>query len=306
VISDAVDAIRVRDCFRDLQNRLTSALAVSDGDADFREDVWQRAEGGGGVTRVLAASSLFEHVGVGFSDIVGRALPQAATSHRPELAGRRFEAFGVSLIAHPQNPYVPAAHLNVRFFSAPDAHEPIWWFGGGFDLSPAYGFVEDARHWHEVARGACLPFGPEVYPAFKAACDEYFFLPHRNEMRGVGGLFFDDLESGGFERCFALTRSVADHFLPAYLPIVERRRNTPFGAREKQFQLYRRGRYVEFNLLCDRGTLFGLQSRGRTESILMSLPPTARWEYGFQPPAGSVEAALAETFLRPRDWLRAT
>ena len=223
--------------------------------------------------------------------------------HRPELADRRYEAMGVSLIVHPQNPYVPAAHLNVRFFIAHDSEAPVWWFGGGFDLSPAYGFVEDARHWHRVALAACEPFGSEVYPEFKAACDRYFFLPHRNEMRGVGGLFFDDLDQGGFERCFALTRSVADHFLPAYLPLVERRRETPFGDRERQFQLYRRGRYVEFNLVYDRGTLFGLQSRGRTESILMSLPPLVRWEYGFQPQPGSTEAMFVESFLRPRDWL---
>jgi coproporphyrinogen III oxidase len=301
--SESVDAERVRSSFRDLQNQLSGGLEEIDGAARFRDDTWQRAEGGGGSTRVLSHGTVFEQAGVGFSDIRGNALPRAATTHRPDLADRRYEAMGVSLIVHPQNPYVPAAHLNVRFFIAHDRETPIWWFGGGFDLSPAYGFEEDARHWHRTAREACRPFGSEIYPAFKKACDDYFFLPHRNEARGVGGIFFDDLNDGGFERCLALTRSVGDHFLPAYLPIVTRRRETAFGERERQFQLYRRGRYVEFNLVYDRGTLFGLQSHGRTESILMSLPPLVRWQYSYEAPPGSAEAALPEAFLRAKDWL---
>ena len=292
----------VRDYLLDLQGRLTGGLEAADGEGRFAEDTWQRPEGGGGRTRILRDGRIFEQAGVGLSDIAGKNLPQAATRHRPELAGWPYGALGVSLIVHPRNPYVPTAHLNVRFFRA-GGTTPTWWFGGGFDLTPTYGFDEDAVHWHRTARAACAPFGAELYPTFKRWCDEYFYLPHRDETRGVGGLFFDDLDSGGFERCFAIARSVADAFLPAYLPIVARRQEVPYGDRERQFQLYRRGRYVEFNLVCDRGTLFGLQSRGRTESILMSLPPLARWEYGFQPAPGTPEAALRERYLRPREWL---
>jgi coproporphyrinogen III oxidase len=311
-----------------LQERLTAALEAEDGGARFVEDAWERPEGGGGRSRVLSRGAVFEQAGVAFSHIFGPSLPRAATAHRPELEGRSFEAAGVSLVVHPANPYVPTCHLNVRFFCgggwgedptrfrhgrgrpaggpAGGAAEPaVWWFGGGFDLTPFYGFREDAVHWHRTAREAVAPFGEEVHPRLKRWCDDYFFLPHRGEPRGIGGLFFDDLTEGGFARCFALARSVADHLLPAYLPIVTRRKQMPYGERERQFQLYRRGRYVEFNLLHDRGTLFGLQSRGRTESILMSLPPLARWQYGYRPEPGTPEALLFEEFLRPRDWLAA-
>ena len=287
-----------------LQDRLTSDLENVDGQARFLEERWNRAEGGGGRTRTLAGGALFEKAGVGYSKISGADLPAAASAQRPELAGRSFQAMGVSLVLHPENPYVPTAHANVRFFIAekPGA-EPVWWFGGGFDLTPYYGFEEDAVHWHRVARDACQPFGDEVYPKFKRQCDEYFHLKHRDEARGVGGLFFDDLNEWGFERSFAFLRSVGDAFLPAYLPIVERRRDQAWGERERQFQLYRRGRYVEFNLLWDRGTLFGIQSGGRTESILMSMPPLVRWEYGHQADPGSPEENLTEKFLVPRDWV---
>jgi coproporphyrinogen III oxidase len=235
--------------------------------------------------------------------VFGSALPPSASVQRPELAGRSFEGLGVSLVFHPRNPYAPTTHMNVRFFIAEkEGSEPVWWFGGGFDLTPYYGFEEDAIHWHRTAREACAPFGPEAYPRYKQWCDEYFFLRHRGEPRGIGGLFFDDLNEGGFERCFAVLRSVGDHFLPAYLPILRRRKDTPYGERERDFQLYRRGRYVEFNLVWDRGTLFGLQSGGRTESILMSLPPLVRWRYNWQPEPGTPEARLYEEFLRPRDW----
>jgi coproporphyrinogen III oxidase len=231
-------------------------------------------------------------------------MPASATAHRPELAGRGFEALGVSLVIHPRNPYAPTSHANVRFFIASkEGAEPIWWFGGGFDLTPYYGFEEDAVHWHRTARSACEPFGAEVYPRYKQWCDEYFFLKHRSEPRGIGGLFFDDLNEGGFEHCFAFMRSVGDHYLPAYRPIVARRKTTPHGERERDFQLYRRGRYVEFNLIYDRGTLFGLQSGGRTESILMSLPPLVKWRYNWRPAAETEEARLYSDFLRPRDWL---
>ncbi|MEM7481390.1 MAG: oxygen-dependent coproporphyrinogen oxidase [Acidobacteriota bacterium] len=295
----------VQEYLRALQARLTSELAILDGAKGFAEDRWQRQEGGGGRTCILDEGGLFERAGVNYSDVHGETLPPAATRERPDLAGRRFRAMGVSLVLHPKNPYVPTAHANVRFFLA-DGRErdPVWWFGGGFDLTPYYGFEEDAVHWHHTARTACQPFGQDVYPRFKARCDEYFFLRHRGEARGVGGLFFDDLESWGFERCFAFTRSVGDHFLPAYAPIAERHRNTPWGERQREFQLYRRGRYVEFNLLWDRGTLFGIQSDGRTESILMSLPPRVRWQYDYAPEPGTPEAELTEKFLQPRDWLR--
>ncbi len=300
------DATAVRAWLIDLQGTICAALEAVDGGARFAEDRWQRPEGGGGRSRVLAAGAVFEQAGVGYSHVHGPGLPAAATAQRPELAGRSFEASGVSLVLHPVNPYVPAVHLNVRYFTAlgrrPD-EAPVWWFGGGFDLTPCYPFVEDVVAWHASAHRLCQPFGADVYPRFKRWCDDYFFLRHRGETRGVGGLFFDDLKEWGFARCFAFLRAVGDSFLDAYLPIVERRRWLPFGERERQFQLYRRGRYVEFNLLYDRGTLFGLQSGGRTESILMSLPPLVRWQYGWQAEPGSPEERLARDFLRPRDWL---
>jgi coproporphyrinogen III oxidase len=287
----------------DLQDRLCAAIERADGRATFREDRWQRAEGGGGRTRVLTDGAVFEQAGVNFSSVGGQQLPPAATAHRPELAGSAWTAQGVSLVIHPRNPYVPTTHLNVRFFEAnkPDG-ESAWWFGGGFDLTPFYPFDEDVVHWHRVARDLCVPFGDDVYAKYKKWCDDYFFIKHRGETRGVGGLFFDDMHAGEFERCFAFQRAVGDGFLDAYFPIVEKRKNTSFGEREREFQLYRRGRYVEFNLVYDRGTLFGLQSGGRTESILMSLPPRVRFEYAYTPQAGSAEAKLYD-YLKPRDWL---
>jgi coproporphyrinogen III oxidase len=304
-MNDDICADQVRAYLLDLQDRICSRLAQLDG-GGFREDPWQRPDGGGGRSRILRGE-LFEQAGVGFSHVHGGGLPAAATERRPELAGRHFQAMGVSLVVHPHNPYVPTTHANVRFFIAEKAGEaPIWWFGGGFDLTPYYGFEEDAVHWHRTAQAACAPFGAELYPRFKRWCDDYFYLPHRQEPRGIGGLFFDDFSDGGFDNSFGLMRSVGDHFLPAYTPIVERRRGQAFGERERQFQLYRRGRYVEFNLLHDRGTRFGLQSGGRTESILMSLPPLVRWEYDWQPQPGSPEARLYGEFLRPRDWLAET
>jgi coproporphyrinogen III oxidase len=297
-----MDIQAVETYLRSLQDTLTSTL--EQGTGRFRRDSWPRPEGGGGESRVLRHGTLFEQAGVNFSDVQGRQLPPSATAHRPELAGRAWRALGVSLVLHPWNPYVPTAHMNVRCFSATkEGAAPVWWFGGGFDLTPYYGFEEDARHWHATAKDACdSSFGAEAYARYKKWCDEYFFLKHRNEARGIGGLFFDDLNAEGFERSFAFTRSVGDHFLPAYVPIAERRRDTKYGEREREFQLYRRGRYVEFNLVWDRGTHFGLQSGGRTESILMSLPPTVRWEYDWKPEAGSKEAELYEKFLKPRDW----
>jgi coproporphyrinogen III oxidase len=290
-----------------LQDRICTALEQADGRQRFAEDRWERTAGGGGRSRVLRDGAVFEQAGVGFSRIHGSGLPAAATAHRPDLAGRGFEATGVSVVLHPQNPYVPTSHMNVRFFAAEKAwagDDAVWWFGGGFDLTPYYPFEEDARGWHQVAKEACEPFGRDVYERFKRWCDDYFYLRHRGESRGVGGLFFDDLTEWGFPRCFEFLRSVGDAFLTAYLPILERRRDTPFGDRERQFQLYRRSRYVEFNLLYDRGTLFGLQSGGRTESILMSLPPLVRWQYGWRPEPGSPEERLEREFLHPRDWLQ--
>ena len=287
-----------------LQDRIIAALEKLDGKQPFKRDTWIRPEGGGGETSVLRHGELFEQAGINFSHVHGKTLPPSATAHRPELVGRNWQAMGVSLVLHPWNPYVPTTHLNVRFFSAPKENEKtIWWFGGGFDLTPYYGFEDDARHWHRTAKAACEPFGTDIYPRFKQWCDEYFFIKHRNEPRGIGGLFFDDLNEWDFERCFAFMCSVGDHFLPAYMPIVEKRRATPYGEPEHQFQLYRRGRYVEFNLVYDRGTLFGLQSGGRTESILMSLPPEVRWEYDFMPEKSSPEAELYEKFLKPRNWV---
>ena len=293
---------RVESWLDGLQDRICAAIESADGGARFREDLWQRNEGGGGRTRILAAGEVFEQAGIGFSKVSGTTLPPSATQHRPELAGRNWTATGVSLVFHPRNPYVPTTHMNVRFFEAQaDGKEPVWWFGGGFDLTPFYPFDEDVRHWHAVARGVCQPYGGDVYARYKKWCDEYFFIKHRNETRGVGGLFFDDLHEGGFERCFEFLRGVGDGFLDAYLPIVERRKASPFAEREREFQLYRRGRYVEFNLVYDRGTLFGLQSGGRTESILMSLPPRVRFEYAYEPEVGSAEARLAD-YLKPREW----
>jgi len=288
---------------RDLQDRICAALEAADGGARFAEDAWQRAEGGGGRSRVLKEGGVFEQGGVNFSRVEGTRLPPSASAHRPELAGCAWTALGVSLVMHPRNPYVPTTHMNVRYFEARGENsEPAWWFGGGFDLTPYYPFDEDVVHWHTVARDLCAPFGADAYPKYKRWCDDYFFLRHRGETRGVGGLFFDDLNAGGFERSFGLIQAVGDAFLRAYVPIVEKRKSTPFGDREREFQLYRRGRYVEFNLVYDRGTLFGLQSGGRTESILMSLPPRVRFEYAYAPEAGSPEARLAE-YLKPRDWL---
>ena len=288
---------------RELQDRICAAIEQADGDAHFVEDAWTRPAGGGGRTRVLRNCAVFEQAGINFSRVSGQPLPPSATAHRPELAGGSFIATGVSLVLHPKNPYVPTTHANVRYFEANKAGvAPAWWFGGGFDLTPFYAYDEDVRDWHRVARELCLPYGAEVYPRYKQWCDEYFYLQHRDETRGVGGLFYDDMNEGGFERCFAFTRDVGQGFLDAYLPIVERRKHTPYGEREREFQLYRRGRYVEFNLVYDRGTLFGLQSGGRTESILMSLPPRVRFEYAYTPEPGSAEAQLAD-YLRPRDWL---
>lgn len=299
-----VDANAVKDYLLELQDAICAELEAEDGNRRFREDSWGRDAGGGGRSRVMEDGVVFEKAGINFSHVYGEGLPPSATAHRPELAGRSFQAMGVSLVIHPHNPYVPTSHANVRFFIAekPGA-EPVWWFGGGFDLTPYYGFDEDCIHWHQIAREACQPFGEEVYPRFKHWCDEYFFLKHRNEPRGIGGLFFDDLNEWSFEQCFAFMRSVGDHYIPAYRPIVSRRNSIAYGERERDFQLYRRGRYVEFNLVYDRGTLFGLQSGGRTESILMSLPPLVKWRYDWQPASGTPEASLYERYLRPREWL---
>ena len=314
-MSSAPDVIAVKTYLLGLQDRICAGLEAEEGKVRFREDVWERPEGGGGRTRILADGAVFEKAGVAFSHVRGSKLPPSATAHRPELAGRAWEALGLSLVIHPCNPYVPTSHANVRFFIAhPEASRPashastapegaVWWFGGGFDLTPYYGFEEDAVHWHRTARAAVAPFGASLHPRFKKGCDDYFFLKHRNEPRGIGGLFFDDFNELGFEQSFALLRAVGDAFLPAYRPIVARRKSLPHTDRERQFQLYRRGRYVEFNLVWDRGTLFGLQSGGRAESILMSLPPLVRWDYGFVPEPGSPEAQLHEIFLKPRDWL---
>ena len=296
---------RVRAYLTDLQDRICAAIEAVDGQARFQEDLWQRAEGGGGRTRVLRDGAVFEQAGIGFSDVAGSRLPPSASANRPELAGASWRATGVSLVFHPLNPYVPTTHANVRFFIAEkDGEEPVWWFGGGFDLTPYYGFEDDCVHWHRVARDACAPFGAEVYPRYKEWCDRYFHIKHRNEPRGVGGLFFDDLNQWDFDTSFAFMRAVGDAYLQAYLPIVQRRKATPFGERERQFQLLRRGRYVEYNLVYDRGTLFGLQSGGRTESILMSLPPVVRWGYDKHPEPGTPEARLTEYFLQERDWLQ--
>ncbi len=302
-MNDQPDIQAVKNYLLRLQDNICSGLGGLDGET-FTEDSWERKQGGGGRSRVLEEGSVFEKAGVNFSHVHGDRLPGSATAARPELAGRSFEALGVSLVIHPRNPYVPTSHANVRFFMAEKSGEPpVWWFGGGYDLTPYYGFEEDCIHWHGVARDTCRPFGDDVYPRYKKWCDDYFFLKHRNEPRGVGGLFFDDLNQWGFDQSFAFMRAVGDSYLKAYLPIVEKRLDIPYGERERDFQLYRRGRYVEFNLVYDRGTLFGLQSGGRTESILMSLPPLVKWRYDWRPEPGSAEAALYEVFLQPRDWV---
>ena len=310
-----MDTARVKEFLLELQELIVERMEQVDGKA-FRRDGWKRPEGGGGLSCLVEEGNVLERGGVNFSHVRGSRLPPSASAHRPELAGRRWEAMGVSLVMHPRNPYAPTSHMNVRFFVAEkDGEEPVWWFGGGMDLTPYYGFEADATHFHAMCRRSLDPFDATLYPRFKQGCDEYFFLKHRNEPRGIGGIFFDDLSSlpapvGGeankaasFEQCFNLTESVGDHFLSAYLPILERRADTPYGERERDFQLYRRGRYVEFNLVFDRGTLFGLQSGGRTESILMSMPPLVKWRYDWQPEPGSPEARLYSDFLRPRDWL---
>ena len=298
-----MDPRTVKPWFTGLQQGIVERLEAFDGQP-FRSDGWDRPGGGGGLTRVIEEGNFFERGGVNFSHVMGDGMPASATAHRPELAGRRFEAMGVSLVLHPRNPHCPTVHMNVRCFVAvADGKAPVWWFGGGMDLTPYYPFEEDVRHFHATCKQALEPFGPEVHPEYKAWCDRYFHLKHRNEARGVGGVFFDDLNAGGFERCFALTQAVGDAFTPAYLPIVSRRKDIAYGERERDFQAYRRGRYVEFNLVFDRGTLFGLQSGGRTESILMSMPPRVQWRYDWHPEPGSPEARLYEDFLPPRDWV---
>jgi coproporphyrinogen III oxidase len=296
---------QVKAYLQKLQDHLCAEIELLDGAATFKHDPWQRPAGGGGESRVLSGGGIFEQAGVGFSHVFGNEMPPSATKHRPELAGKQFQAVGVSLVLHPVNPYVPTTHANFRFFSAGEKN-PVWWFGGGFDLTPYYPFREDVVHWHQAAKAACDPFGDDLYPRYKEWCDRYFFLKHRDEARGVGGLFFDDLNEAGFEKSFAFLRSVGDSFLAAYAPIVLRRSDHPFGDRQREFQLYRRGRYVEFNLIYDRGTLFGLQSGGRTESILMSLPPQVRWEYNWQPEPGSPEEDLYLNYLKANDWLSAS
>ena len=299
-----MDATAVESYLKGLQSKICSTLESIDGGATFATESWDRPEGGGGVSRVLAEGDVIEKGGVNFSHVVGAGMPASATQHRPELAGRSFRAMGVSLVIHPRNPHAPTSHANVRLFMAEKpGEEPVWWMGGGFDLTPYYGYEEDAVHWHQTAKAACDPFGEETYPRLKKWCDDYFYLPHRKEPRGVGGLFYDDLNEWGFDQTFAFMRSVGDGFLSAYVPILERRKDVPWTEAQRQWQLYRRGRYVEFNLVHDRGTLFGLQTNGRTEAILMSLPPLVRWEYGYSPDEGSPEATLMTDFLRPRDWL---
>lgn len=287
-----------------LQNKICDELAREDGSQTFIIDQWQRPAGGFGITRVLSNGNVIERGGVNYSHVYGDQLPPAATTQHRQIAGCKFEALGLSLVIHPLNPFAPTTHANVRFFCATRENaDPVWWFGGGFDLTPYYGFTEDCVHWHQIAKNACDPFGATIYPEYKKNCDDYFYLKHRQEPRGIGGLFFDDLNSWGYENCFNFMRSVGDNFLPAYIPILAKRKNHPFGQHEKEFQLYRRGRYVEFNLIYDRGTLFGLQWGGRVESILMSLPPVVNWTYNWQPQPDTEEARLYDYFLKPRDWL---
>jgi coproporphyrinogen III oxidase len=300
--NDAMD--QVKSYLLTLQNTICHSMEELDGSTQFKEDVWQRPAGGGGITRTITNGAVFEKGGVNFSHVSGGTLPPTASAQRPELAGRAFHALGVSLVMHPDNPYVPTSHANVRFFIAhKEGEPPVWWFGGGFDLTPYYGFVEDCHHWHQTALAACQPFGASIYPRFKKWCDDYFFIKHRKEARGIGGLFFDDFNELGFEHSFGLMRSIGDHFIKAYAPIVQRRMAHPFGSNEKAFQNYRRGRYVEFNLVYDRGTLFGLQSDGRTESILMSLPPEVHWHYNWSPEKNSPEEQLYTEFLPAKDWV---
>lgn len=302
---DTPDVNAVRKYLLALQESICTGLAKEDGKADFIVDKWERDNGaGGGITRVLTNGSVFEQAGVNFSHVTGEKLPASATAHRPELEGRKFEAMGVSLVIHPENPFIPTSHANVRFFIASkQGSDPVWWFGGGLDLTPYYGNKEDCIHWHKTAEEACEDFGKEIYPKYKKWCDEYFYIKHRDEQRGIGGLFFDDLNEGGFEQCFKFIQSIGNHYLKAYLPIVQRRKTTAYNDEQRKFQLYRRGRYVEFNLVYDRGTLFGLQTGGRTESILMSLPPVVNFKYDWAPKAGTPEAELYEYYLKPRDWL---
>ena len=301
------DTQAVKQYLLKLQQSICDGLATEDGKADFIVDEWKRENGGGGgITRVLSDGAIFEQAGVNFSHVTGGQLPASATAHRPELAGREFEAMGVSLVIHPRNPMIPTSHANVRFFIArKEGADPVWWFGGGFDLTPYYGNKEDCIHWHQTSQQACQPFGEDAYPKYKKWCDDYFYLKHRNEQRGIGGLFFDDLNEDGFDRCFDFTKSVGDHYLKAYLPIVQNRKNDTYTEAQREFQLYRRGRYVEFNLVYDRGTLFGLQTGGRTESILMSLPPVVHFKYDWKPEVGSAEAELYDYYIKPKDWLNA-
>ncbi|MDV6344245.1 oxygen-dependent coproporphyrinogen oxidase [Nitrosomonas sp. Is37] len=299
-----MNTAEVKAFLTNLQKRIVAGLEQLDG-KPFLHDAWERPEGGGGLSCVIEEGNIFERGGVNFSYVHGNGLPASATAARPELAGRSFEATGVSLVLHPRNPYAPTIHMNVRFFEAKkEGSEPVWWFGGGMDLTPYYGFEEDAIHFHQTCKNALQPFGDAYYPRFKKWCDEYFYLKHRKEPRGIGGIFFDDLNQPDFTTCFTLMQSVGDHFLSAYVPILEKRLNTPYGERERDFQAYRRGRYVEFNLVWDRGTLFGLQTGGRTESILMSLPPIVKWRYNWTPPSGSTEAALYTDFLIGKDWVK--
>lgn len=296
---------RVKTYLLSLQDSICEGLAREDGEATFSIEEWDREEGGGGRSRVLADGAILEKAGVNFSHVMGDSLPPSATAVRPELAGRSYQALGVSLVIHPRNPYAPTSHANVRLFIAEKpGEEPVWWFGGGYDLTPYYGFDEDCEHWHRTAAAACEPFGNDVYDRYKKWCDEYFYLKHRGEPRGIGGLFYDDLNAWDFDTCFAFMRAIGDSYLTAYQPILARRKDTPYSERERDFQLYRRGRYVEFNLVFDRGTLFGLQSNGRTEAILMSLPPLVRWEYDYRPEPGSEEARLTDYYLTGRDWLQ--
>lgn len=297
------DKHAVKDFLLQLQDVICDGLTAIDGQA-FVEDSWVREEGGGGRSRVLAEGEVIEKGGVNFSHVFGTQMPSSATAHRPELAGRSFEAMGVSLVIHPRNPFAPTSHMNVRFFIAEkEGEEPVWWFGGGYDLTPYYGNKADCIHWHQTAKNACDSFGDKYYPEFKQWCDDYFYLKHRNEPRGIGGVFFDDFNLLGFEQSFAFMQSIGNSYIDAYAPILSERKDTPYSEKERQFQLYRRGRYVEFNLVFDRGTLFGLQTGGRTESILMSLPPLVRWEYNFQPEKNSSEAELLTVYLKPQDWL---
>jgi coproporphyrinogen III oxidase len=299
------DTNAVRTWLLTLQERIVSAVEAVDG-RQFIRDSWERPEGGGGISRLIEEGNVLERGGVGFSHVKGSSLPPSAAANRPEVAGHPWEAMGVSLVFHPRNPYAPTVHMNVRFFTTTgEGNQRVWWFGGGMDLTPYYGFEEDAQHFHQTCHDALAPFGSELHPRFKQWCDEYFYLKHRKEARGVGGVFFDDFNAAGFEQSFAMTQSVGDHFIDAYLPILKRRKDIAYGERERDFQAYRRGRYVEFNLVFDRGTLFGLQSGGRTESILMSMPPVVKWRYDWQPEVGSPEAKLYTDFLPHRDWLAA-